>query len=985
MIGIKEFYSKVLPSQGEYCVTTMDRPKSPTEKGLTAHRYASTVDELDQLISTIKKSKETNIFVCPMSFKNSKRGADNAAFFKSIYVDLDVGKGKGYATREEAEVDLDKFIAEHDLPPSPVKINSGRGLHAYWVFDKDIPAEEWKLYADKFKDYCLGKGLKIDTAVYDLARIMRCPDTLNCKETPPVETSVMSSSIEIYDWEEFKSFLGTVELTLDQILKQAKKGLSEEERKMHGLDNWEASFDKILRESIKGTGCNQIKHMYENPDDVSYDLWIAGLTVANKCQDHEVAIHTISERASNYSSEATIAKAETFGGVHPCTAFDNANPGGCDGCIHRGRITNPLAIGKIFKIGKQPLPKPEPEVEVLPPLVQEASPEEDWEDVPMGKVIYQEEGSVVKDGHFQLPEAMFPFVNGIVSGIYMVRPDKTDPKTKVTVQQEPIEVSKYIVYPMRRVYSPQDGACFEMRAILPKDPETTFILPLKFLHAQEKLNEILSGKNILIDPEVTKLFSKYLIQWGHVLTHEKEAEIMRTQMGWTDEDHTSFVIGDKEYLRDGSVVNAPISPLCRPVARHLVQKGSYEVWQEAANELNADGMELHVFVMLAGFASILMSYTGTRGASVCLTGDAGAAKTGAVYSGLSIWGDPEALYVSGKKGSTENAFVGRFLALHNLPFAVDEIGDIPADKMSDLIGKVANGKAKLKMQSAVNAEREYEVSASLIATYTSNHSIYNKLAAFKNDPNGEVARLIEFEMEQPQILKDDPFFGRRVFEKIRTNFGWAGPEYIKALYTYDKKDLLARIEDKVNTFKTDFGANSANRFYENVVSTIVIAGEIVRDAGILNFGPEKMYTRVVKELIRIREDVIQINKVDFEGLIAEYINRNTNGILAIKDGNAILEPKGALVIRSEVDTIKNSKSIFLAQPAFHKYLAELNVNTKTFKDHVKRSNIHMIETRRRLNAGWKDAGLDEYNLRCYIFNKDELSKELVNKVDGVND
>ena len=70
-----------------------------------------------------------------------------------------------------------------------------------------------------------------------------------------------------------------------------------------------------------GTGCNQIKHMMEHPNDVSYELWTAGLTVASRCVDSETAIHTLSEGAKNYSREDTILKAASFDGVHSCGSF----------------------------------------------------------------------------------------------------------------------------------------------------------------------------------------------------------------------------------------------------------------------------------------------------------------------------------------------------------------------------------------------------------------------------------------------------------------------------------------------------------------------------------------------------------------------------------------------------------------------------------------------------------------------------------------
>ena len=47
------------------------------------------------------------------------------------------------------------------------------------------------------------------------------------------------------------------------------------------------------------------------------------------------------------------------------------------------------------------------------------------------------------------------------------------------------------------------------------------------------------------------------------------------------------------------------------------------------------------------------------------------------------------------------------------------------------------------MQASINAERTTELSAALVAMFTSNHSLYDKLSILKKDPNGEVARLIE--------------------------------------------------------------------------------------------------------------------------------------------------------------------------------------------------------------------------------------------------
>ena len=67
------------------------------------------------------------------------------------------------------------------------------------------------------------------------------------------------------------------------------------------------------------------------------------------------------------------------------------------------------------------------------------------------------------------------------------------------------------------------------------------------------------------------------------------------------------------------------------------------------------------------------------------------------------------------------------------------------------------------MQASINAERKHEDNASLIGMFTTNHSLIDKLTITKKDPNGEIARLIEFYLHKPKILVDNPAEGRNMF------------------------------------------------------------------------------------------------------------------------------------------------------------------------------------------------------------------------------
>lgn len=184
---LRAFYETLLPRSGVYCVTTITREKIAT------NHFVGSVSELTSLVR--RKMGDYNVFVSPNSFHSSKsRKAENAAFAKSFYLDLDVGDGKSYETRRAAEVALAEFCDRFKFP-EPLRVNSGQGLHAYWILSEEIAVEKWKPLAKKLKALCLSAGLGIDTNVTaDAARVLRAPFTLNLKVSPPLPTHTYASN-----------------------------------------------------------------------------------------------------------------------------------------------------------------------------------------------------------------------------------------------------------------------------------------------------------------------------------------------------------------------------------------------------------------------------------------------------------------------------------------------------------------------------------------------------------------------------------------------------------------------------------------------------------------------------------------------------------------------------------------------------------------------------------------------------------------------
>ena len=265
---IKDFYKKALPKQGVYCVADID----PVTKK-TNHKF---VESIDDLVTTVeaKNKQNTNVFVALSSFTGYSRKADKASYIRSFFVDLDVGDGKGYDSKQDAIESLNKFVTNHKLP-TPTTVDSGTGVHAYWFLDKDIEAEEWKPYAEKFKDFCLDNGLLIDPVVTaDLARILRSPDTFNHKTNPPSPTKVISWGEECI-FQGWVDLLGKAEVSLESIM-DTKTPLTPEQRKALKLDNFQSVFKTIAMKSLKGEGCAQIKHIITNAKTLEEPMWYAG-------------------------------------------------------------------------------------------------------------------------------------------------------------------------------------------------------------------------------------------------------------------------------------------------------------------------------------------------------------------------------------------------------------------------------------------------------------------------------------------------------------------------------------------------------------------------------------------------------------------------------------------------------------------------------------------------------------------------------------
>ena len=146
----KKLLETVLPSQGNYCIFTLK-----DEKPKFRFIENASLDEAYEQIEKFKLEEGRNIYFALSSFSGLSRLATESIYLKSFFIDLDVGKVKNsYDTKDAAFEGLAKFIEDTGIP-EPVVVDSGNGVHAYWICDEQIETKEWQHYATRFKELWL--------------------------------------------------------------------------------------------------------------------------------------------------------------------------------------------------------------------------------------------------------------------------------------------------------------------------------------------------------------------------------------------------------------------------------------------------------------------------------------------------------------------------------------------------------------------------------------------------------------------------------------------------------------------------------------------------------------------------------------------------------------------------------------------------------------------------------------------------------------
>jgi len=158
------------------------------------------IDDAIVQAKTISEQGNDAYFALAEYITPDSRKADNVAGACCFWMDIDCGEdkaesGKGYLTKEEAKTALDEFCVKTGISQPGYIVDSGNGLHVYWMLDRHIERGVWKEHADKLKQLTNHFNFKADASrTSDITSVLRIPGTKNYKSTPKAVSFIKESS-----------------------------------------------------------------------------------------------------------------------------------------------------------------------------------------------------------------------------------------------------------------------------------------------------------------------------------------------------------------------------------------------------------------------------------------------------------------------------------------------------------------------------------------------------------------------------------------------------------------------------------------------------------------------------------------------------------------------------------------------------------------------------------------------------------------------
>jgi hypothetical protein len=862
-----EFLAVVLPSPGLglYCAVELTKKKE--------HFYAETIDDLIPKIDAWTAASY-DVFYGVAAF-DTKRGADNAQFVKSFFIDMD-----GYATKKDAANALIKFMQDTGLAElgTPWIVDSGGGLHAYWPLDADIPAAIWRPVAENFKRLCAQFNFKIDmTVTADLARILRVPGTFNMKAKydKPRPVRILQEG-DIFN---LAAFSGVVYQHVEEKYEAPEPKIDlpgQRPQRVQGAAQVNMLANSVTLFANVEPHCAQIAD-YKNTaaEDGKEPVWRGLLSWAKVCQDGDAKALELSAMHP-YPEERMRQKMAEIKGPYPCTKMDSENPGICTGCKHWGKITNPLVLGREIKEDNTE------KVIQLTPQVPDTEFDEEAEF--NAEDAYEPDAPLLSSpASVTRPVPPRGYSYGENGGVYCVKSEEDEEGKKVKRNIQLVPYDLFVVDLLKM----ENDHLVHMAAVRPEGVQT-LNFPQKSIVSKDETLKWLASQNIVSTfAGHDKILYEYVRACVGEASQNRKPISVPSQCGWQDDN--SFVYNNRVFTADGRETQVPM-PGLENINRNTNGRGDLSKWQKLWQTIfvNKPDMDIALALCIDSFGAPLMRFTEYEGFVWHIGSQwSGTGKSLVLSAKAGVWGHP-LRYRTGKSTSPV-AMQQRAGLLKSMPLLIDEITSTQRENMEwapAFIFDYAEGQGKERMESGANKERINNSNWASTCTMTGNEKLTDYMAgARKHSSNGELLRMLEWSPHTKLIWTSEE---RTMLLELKRNYGVAGEAWVRWLAKNQK--TVEEVVGKVHIhLKKAMNFTDDERYWHAGCTTTVAAAVLLRSeySGILDVEVNKIIAALLK-LIKTARGVMTSSVRSAEDVLNAYIGDNYGNFIVIRKVDGIV-------------------------------------------------------------------------------------------------
>lgn len=785
------------------------------------------------------------------------RKAANATWLKAIWIDCDVKPGdpRHYHTMPEAIGALDAFRDKVGLPFPSAVVNSGGGLHIYWISEAPMAPDEWRLYADGLKALLLREGVKCDTGLTtDIARILRVPGTTNHKYTPPRNVELLHYGTS-YAFEQCIPFLkqfnsGAISsvpsaeqnnVIVDGVVFDAPDsafdGLKPDDALQAGISR-EGPMLVDPRPIFSSTGCAFLREALrtggkqdDNPQ------WNLSVLCTAFMENGNVIAHEISKSHAAYSANDTQAlydrkvadRAERGIGYPSCAAIAGSGSEHCKTCPH-------------FAKGKSPL-----NIRPLSPAITAT----------VNRVPTQ----------LQLPENYAVNEKGKICLI-----------EQRVVKSEVIEEWKQLFHnTIDDAYATKTPEALHLHITTDKG-NWTWATVRKLDFAGPGYEKKLAEAGLDYCGEHKTKLEAFLMSF---LAKMKEAAEQQetTSFGWYRPKGPieGFAYAGQVIRTDGS--RTPTGHTDEKLRKRYQPSGTLEDWHNTASYILRQKRPDFDAIIAVAFAAPLMELTGTTGGIVASMGDPGSGKSYAMEVAAAVWGNHKQTIE--RKGSTDKSLINKLGALGNLPAFWDEISD-PASqqRFMSVASQLSGGGEGGRLTAQVTQQERGEWST--IININGNKSWRDYVVSQQKDHGAGLRRVLEYWVPlrvpnpQGQVLVSEADAARSL---LLHSYGYIGEAY--ALYLVTHLDQVQQIlQRNTGFFEQKLKPDKKENMWLSLCTTILTGAEI---ANLLptpvGFNTNRLFDFLLQVFMDNRRYTASanVNPVDTaEDYLAQYLKDRFN-------------------------------------------------------------------------------------------------------------